>query len=74
MLGERLFEELPTRLARLKGIEDLVHEDREVMLIRVAADADLDQIRTRVVGVVRRMKAAAAKEPEPDDEERPAVR
>jgi alpha-beta hydrolase superfamily lysophospholipase len=60
-LGEARFAELATRLARLKGIEDLVHEDREVFLIRVAHGQDLDALRSRVVGVVRRMKAAAAR-------------
>jgi hypothetical protein len=58
-LGEARFAELSVRLARLKGIEDLVHEDREVFLIRVAPDQDLDALRSRVVGVVGRMKDAA---------------
>jgi hypothetical protein len=62
VLGEARFRALPDRLARLKGIEELVHEDREVMLIRVADDQDLDDLRRRVVAVVKRMKRAAANE------------
>ena len=61
-LGEARFGELAGRLAKLKGVEDLVHEDREVFLIRVASDRDLDAVRTGVVGVVRRMKRAAEAE------------
>jgi acylglycerol lipase len=64
VLGESRFVELPARLARLKGVEELVHEDREVFLIRAAPDRDLDSVRTGVVGVVRRMKQAAAAEAE----------
>jgi hypothetical protein len=62
VLGEERFEELPRRLARLKGVLDLVHEDREVFPIRVADDQDLDELRRRVVGVVRRLQEAAERE------------
>ena len=59
VLGEGRFEELPRRLARLKGVLDLVHEDREVFLVRVEDGEDLDELRRRVVGVVGRMRKAA---------------
>jgi len=62
VLGEERFEELPGRLAKLKGVENLVHEDREVFLIRVADGQDLDELRRRVVGVVRRLRDAAERE------------
>ena len=62
VLGEDHFEELPRRLARLKGVLDLVHEDREVFLIRVEDGHDLDGLRRRVIGVVRRLRAAAEQE------------
>ena len=62
VLGEERFEELPRRLARLKGVLDLVHEDREVFLVRVADGQDLDEVRRRVVGVVRRLRDAADRE------------
>lgn len=45
VLGEERFEELPRRLARLKGVVDLVHEDREVFLVRVEDGQDLDALR-----------------------------
>lgn len=64
VLGKDGFLALPGRLARLKGVEDLVHEDREIMLVRVAADQDLDELRRRVVGVMRRLKRAAEGEPD----------
>jgi alpha-beta hydrolase superfamily lysophospholipase len=62
VLGEERFEELPRRLARLKGVLDLVHEDREVFPISVADGQDLDELRRRVVGVVRRLRDAAERE------------
>jgi hypothetical protein len=62
VLGEERFEELPRRLARLKGVLDLVHEDREVFPIRAADGQDLDELRRRVVGVVRRLRDAAERE------------
>ncbi len=62
VLGEGRFEELSRRLARLKGVLDLVHEDREVFLVRVEDGEDLDELRRRVVGVVSRMRKAADRE------------
>jgi hypothetical protein len=62
VLGEERFEELPGRLAKLKGVVNLVHEDREVFLIRVADGQDLDELRRRVVRVVRRLREAAERE------------
>ena len=62
VLGEERFEELPGRLAKLKGVVNLVHEDREVFLIHVADGQDLDELRRRVVGVVRRLREAAERE------------
>jgi pimeloyl-ACP methyl ester carboxylesterase len=62
VLGEVRFEELPGRLAKLKGVVDLVHEDREVFLVRVEDGQDLDALRRRVVGVVRRLREAAGRE------------
>jgi hypothetical protein len=62
VLGEERFEELPRRLARLKGVMDLVHEDREVFLFRVADGQDLDELRRRVVRLVRRLREAAERE------------
>lgn len=62
VLGEERFEELPRLLARLKGVLDLVHEDREVILVRVEDGQDLDALRRRVVGVVRRLREAAERE------------
>jgi len=69
-LGEARFLELRDRFAKLKGVEDVVHEDREVFLVRVAPDRDLESLRSSVVGVVRRMKQAAARDAEPGDENR----
>lgn len=66
-LGEARFLELRDRFAKLKGVEDVVHEDREVFLVRVAADRDLESLRSSVVGVVRRMKQAAARDAEGAD-------
>jgi alpha-beta hydrolase superfamily lysophospholipase len=62
VLGEERFEELPRRLARVKGVLDLVHEDREVFLVRVENGQDLDALRRRVVGMVRRLREAAERE------------
>jgi hypothetical protein len=62
VLGEARFLQLQDRFAKLKGIEEVVHEDREVFLVRVAKDRDLDAVRNSVVGVVRRMKLAAARD------------
>ena len=59
-LGEARFAELVDRFARLKGVEEVVHEDREVFLVRLAPGEDRDALKARVVGVVRRMKEAAA--------------
>lgn len=67
-LGEERFAELPTRLGKLKGIEEIVQEDREVFLIRVADDIDLDGLRRRVVGLVRRMKQSAAGETDAEEQ------
>jgi pimeloyl-ACP methyl ester carboxylesterase len=61
-LGPERFDGLEERLGKLKGIEDFAHEDREVFLVRVADGVDLDALRTRVVGVLRRQKHAAARE------------
>jgi hypothetical protein len=62
VLGEERFEELPRRLARLKGVVDLVHEDREVFLVRVDDGQDLDELRRRMVRLVRRLREAAERE------------
>jgi hypothetical protein len=62
VLGEERFEELPRRLAGLKGVMDLVHEDREVFLFRVDDGQDLDELRRRVVRLVRRLREAAERE------------
>ena len=62
VLGEARFVALQDRFAKLKGIEEVVHEDREVFLVRVAKDRDLEAVRNSVVGVVRRMKQAAARD------------
>jgi alpha-beta hydrolase superfamily lysophospholipase len=64
VLGEEQFEELSRRLARLKGVVDLVHEDREVFLVRVVDRQDLDALRQRVIGVVRRLRDAAERDAE----------
>jgi alpha-beta hydrolase superfamily lysophospholipase len=61
VLGQERFEELSPRLARLNGVLDLVHEDREVFLIRVDDSEDLDKLRRRVIGVVRRLQDAAVR-------------
>jgi hypothetical protein len=63
-LGEARFLELPGRLGRLKGVEEIAHEDREVFLVRVSSGRDLDAVRTGVIGIVRRMKKAAAADAE----------
>jgi alpha-beta hydrolase superfamily lysophospholipase len=62
VLGQERFEELPRRLARLDGVLDLVHEDREVFLARVEDGQDLDALRRRVIGVVRRLQNASERE------------
>lgn len=62
VLGEERFEALPGRLAELIGVTDLVHEDREVFLIRVADGQDLDELRRRVVSVVRRLRVSAERD------------
>jgi hypothetical protein len=62
VLGEERFEQLTGRMARLKGVLDVVHEDREVFLVRVEDGQDLDALRRRVVGVVRRLREAAGRE------------
>lgn len=62
VLGEQRFEEVPHRLAGLKGVLDLIHEDREVFLVRVEDGQDLDALRRRVVGMIRQLRQAAERE------------
>lgn len=59
VLGPTRFAGLDGRISRLKGVEDLAWEDREVMLVRLAADVDRDELRTRVVQVLQRARLAA---------------
>ncbi len=59
VLGERRFERLADQIRRLRGVEELVWEDREVMLIRLAPGVDHGDLRKRIVGVVRRAQRAA---------------
>ena len=60
VLGTERFERLGDRILRLKGVEDLAWEDREVMLIRVAPGLDPDDLRRRVVALLRRARKDAA--------------
>lgn len=59
VLGERRFTRLAGQIGRLKGVEDLAWEDREVMLVRLAPGVEPDDLRRRVVGVLRRARRAA---------------
>ena len=60
VLGTELFERLGERIGRLKGIEELAWEDREVMLVRLAPGTDTEDVRRRVVSILRRARKAAA--------------
>ncbi|MFN2417616.1 MAG: alpha/beta hydrolase, partial [Candidatus Limnocylindria bacterium] len=60
VLGTERFRRLGDRIGRLKGVEELAWEDREVMLIRVAPGIDPDDLRRRVVTMLRRARKAAA--------------
>ncbi|MCA1572660.1 MAG: hypothetical protein LC798_20660 [Chloroflexi bacterium] len=62
VLGTERFRRLGDRIGRLKGVEELAWEDREVMLIRVAPGIDPDDLRRRVVTMLRRARKAAATE------------
>jgi hypothetical protein len=63
VLGSERFQDLAERISRLKGVEDLAWEDREVMLVRLAAGMERDDLRKRVVQVLRRaLRAAEADE------------
>ena len=62
VLGTERFERLETQIRRLKGVEDLAWEDREVMLVRVAPGTDPEDLRRRVVAVLRRARKSAETE------------
>ena len=62
VLGTERFERLAAQIRRLKGVEDLAWEDREVLLIRAAPGLDPDDLRRRVVAVLRRARKEAATE------------
>jgi len=62
VLGSERFRRLGERIGRLKGVEELAWEDREVMLVRVAPGIDPDDLRRRVVTMLRRARKAAATE------------
>jgi hypothetical protein len=62
VLGARRFESLARRISRLKGVTDLTWEDREVMLVRLAADVEHDNLRKRVMQVLRRARREAEAE------------
>ena len=59
VLGSERFGRLGERMRRLKGIEDLAWEDREVMLIRLAPGVAVDDVRRRVVALLRRERKGA---------------
>jgi hypothetical protein len=62
VLGTERFERLGAQIRRLKGVEDLAWEDREVMLIRAAPGLDPDDLRRRVVTLLRRARKGAESE------------
>lgn len=62
VLGTERFERLEVQIRRLKGVEELAWEDREVMLVRLAPGTDPDDLRRRVVGLLRRARKSAAPE------------
>jgi hypothetical protein len=53
VLGGELFESLEARLAAIPAIERLVWEDREVFLARTTPGADLEDLKQRVLDVMR---------------------
>ncbi|MGH2418464.1 MAG: hypothetical protein ACRDFY_09045, partial [Candidatus Limnocylindria bacterium] len=66
VLGSERFDRLGERIRRLTGIEDLAWEDREVMLIRLAPGVGADDVRRRVVALLRRDRKAAEADAAPE--------
>ena len=59
VLGTERFERLAERIGRLKGVEELAWEDREVMLVRLAPGVEADDLRRRVIAVLQRARKDA---------------
>lgn len=59
VLGESIFRDLPNRFAQIKGVKELVWEDREVFLVKLARRVDLKLLEKRVAEVMLRAEADA---------------